>query len=176
MRNAARLTMFFAMMIWVLAAAGGCGSNETTPKPSDEHADHDHGHGHDHGHDHDHAHGHGPHEGSLAELGSDHKLMAEWVVDLPTDKVSIYILDHDTMKPAPLEATEVKLEAKTAKQTKEFRLPAVGAKDAQDGKASQFEIVDPLLPGMLGAKDIQVTLIVPMPDKKLTAKLEAHEH
>jgi len=152
------------LLILVTAVAlAGCGKKEAGKN------------GHDH-HHHDHG-GEGPHGGHIAELeGSD--LHIEWVHEDEEDLLTIYVLDKDAKKLAPVEAKELQVVVTVAGETEKsplvFKLPAVEPQ-GDPPKASKFEIKSDELLVHLEIEENDIQLKGDFGGQAISAKLE-HDH
>ncbi|MEZ6045418.1 MAG: hypothetical protein R3C11_07500 [Planctomycetaceae bacterium] len=110
-----RTLSILALLIGLLPWFAGCSSSDEGYKdfePAPPQADHD---DHDHDHHHDE---HGPHEGHLVDLG-DHKFLAEVVFEVADHKIGVYILDHEEMKPLPIDQSEISAHLHFGEEEKE---------------------------------------------------------
>ncbi|MCA9075348.1 MAG: hypothetical protein KDA93_09965 [Planctomycetaceae bacterium] len=124
----------------IAISLSGCGNGPATdgsgsPPPSEtanSHDLHDHS-GHDHG---EHAHpSEGPHHGELIELGNE-EYHAELVHN--DQSVTIYILDSGATTPVPIEATEIKINARHDGEPEQYSLPASPDENDPEGRSSRF--------------------------------------
>lgn len=109
-----------------------------------------------------------PHGGVVTTIGQNH---AELVFDPISGKMELYILGDDESKTAPIEASELKAQAKIKGQA---IFIAVGLKanplgGEKAGSASRFSGQSDALKG---AAAIEVAVQIPIGDKKLRAKFE----
>jgi hypothetical protein len=165
----------------------GCDSS-TTPadagKTGNAHSHDEHGHeGHDHapgehGHEgHDHSHAHGPHDGHIVEIGEE-EYHAEWTHD-GKGKVTVYVLDKEMKKEVPIAAEKIAIETKIGETSNSFELEAVNRTEGDAPMASQFEITDAQLEGVLTAVDgkgVTATLKLKIGDKDYTAPITHDDH
>jgi hypothetical protein len=79
----------------------------------------------------------GPHGGALAEWG-DEKYHAEFTVDHGKKQATVYILDGDAKKAAPIAATTIDLAITNVKPLVRVALKADPQKDDPKGQASRF--------------------------------------
>lgn len=82
----------------ILLAILGCAEKKNAAKPSAKAGKRD-----------DHDHGAGPHGGTIIELGKYH---AEFTVDHPSKKATVYILDGSAKKAEPIQASKLLLSIK----------------------------------------------------------------
>lgn len=127
-----------------------------------------------HGHDY----GPGPHEGKMADLGTDHSLVAEITFTDDPREIRVYILDHNTQKKAmPIEASSMTLEL----HSEEGDLPPVNlSADPQDGdgegKASQFMVQGEAIPEAIKRlEDIEGHLEAKIGEETKVAEFGEHE-
>jgi hypothetical protein len=90
----------------------------------------------DHGHDHGHG-AEGPHHGVLVELGPNHELHGEIVLNAKTHTLTVYLLGPDAKSPAPSSATEI-----TISQEGGSPLVLKPAAGQPEGKHAVFELTD----------------------------------
>lgn len=167
----------------------GCGSTTPAGKTGDAHSHDEHGHGepghegHDHapgehGHEgHDHSHAHGPHDGHIVEIGEE-EYHAEWTHD-GKGKVTVYLLDKEMKKEVPIAAEKIVIETKVQNQTNVFELEAVNPTEGETPLASQFEITDVGLEGVLRVADgkgVTATLKLTIGDKDYVAPITNDDH
>ena len=123
-------------------------------------------------HDHHH-HYEGPHEGHLVELGQE-KYQAEWKHDDNSGKVTVFILDAAAKKEAPISADHITIKIIVESELTQFQLAAI---NPQDGKSSEFEIIDKALTVALGVGDgVQATIEFDMDGTSYAGKIEHDEH
>jgi hypothetical protein len=175
----AKLCLATLLAVGLTAWAAGC--NGTSTPSGDDHG-HEHGEpGHEHkegekGHEgHDHA-AHGPHEGHIIEIG-DEEYHAEWTHD-DSGKVTVYILDSELKKEVPIAAETITIDTVVNNTPNTFKLDAVNPSEGDLPKASQFEIVDKGLLGVLESlsKGVTATLKLTINDKPYEAPIVHDDH
>ena len=145
------------------ASLSGCSQQKTTgidpvvseQKPDDGHA---------------HAAHQGPHNGTIIDLGHEHKYHAELVEESSSGKVSIYILDGKLAE-LPIEATSITINLMVAGEAKTFELSA-----ATPDKASRFESAEEALLESLHEHSAGGKLRVTIDGTPHSGQLEAHSH
>lgn len=106
----------------IMLAMPGCADKKNAKQPSAKAEKHD-----------DHDHGAGPHGGTIIELGKYH---AEFTVDHPAKKATVYILDGSARKAEPIQAAKLLLSIREPRfQVDMAPLPEEGD---PAGKASRF--------------------------------------
>jgi len=153
------LFVFVACLSLAVTGCGDTKKKEETKK--DPHAGHDHG-------------AHGPNGGHMLELtpGGMH---AEWN-HTEEGLITVWILDDTAKKEVAIEQEKVVFKVEIeGSDTTEYELEAV---DAEEGKASKFEVTDEnLLQGLETAgKGAKVTLMFSHDDKDYTGNVEHDEH
>lgn len=117
-----RFTLAIMLPCAMLLATLGCAERKTATKRSAKTEKHD-----------DHNHGSGPHGGTIIELGKYH---AEFTVDHPAKKATVYILDGSARKDEPIQAAKLLLSIKEPRfQVDMTPLPQEGD---PAGKVSRF--------------------------------------
>jgi hypothetical protein len=168
-----------SVILWL----AGCGSSTAPPTTGDAHSHDEHSHeGHDHAHGeaghegHDHA-AHGPHDGHIVEIG-DEEYHAEWTHD-GKGKITVYILDKEMKKEVPIAAEKIVIDTMIQDKANSFELEAVNPTEGETPMASQFEITDVGLEGVLTSLGENVTATLKLViDKPYEAKItrDAHDH
>jgi hypothetical protein len=178
-----RTVLLACLAIGLSAWLAGCTTNTTPSGPGAAGGD-EHGHeGHDHaagepGHEgHDHSHAHGPHDGHIVEIGEE-EYHAEYTHD-GKGKVTVYVLDKELKKEVPIAAEKIVIETKIGEAANTFELEAVNRTDGDMPMASQFEITDAQLEGVLTSVDgkgVTAALKLKIGDKDYVAPIMPDEH
>ncbi|MCA9041659.1 MAG: hypothetical protein KDA65_15005 [Planctomycetaceae bacterium] len=164
LRRLSVLVMLLGLLPWV----AGCTSEENyteyeaAPPQTDEHDDHHHDE-------------HGPHEGHLVDLG-DHSYLAEVVFDAATHTLGVYLLDHDEMKPLPIEQKEIFAHLHFGDKEEEFTLTAKPQEGDGEGKSSYFELVgnETIKEHVTDAEDLEGEIIASIGEKTFEGEIEHH--
>jgi hypothetical protein len=162
------LVVLFTLLSFI--GCGGCNNNPPAPKP-------DAGAGHeDHGHSHDQK---GPHMGKVMAIGAE-EYHAEFVIDEASGKVTVYLLDKN-IKTDPSAASPqetISIEGKMKDETKTYELAAVNRTAGDKPMASQFEVDDKELAGLIGklGGNNSATLKVTIGDKPFSQPISFEDH
>ncbi|MBI3410419.1 MAG: hypothetical protein HY040_18935 [Planctomycetes bacterium] len=108
--------------------ASGCADRKPPGKSGENTAKN--GHKHDHPHE-------GPHEGALAEWGNE-EYHAEFTVDHEKKQATVYILDGEVKKAAPIPVESITLTLTNVKPTVQITLKADPDKGDPKGSSSRF--------------------------------------
>ena len=111
-----------------LVIATGCANRKPPGKGTDNSAKN--GHEHDHPHE-------GPHKGALAEWGNE-EYHAEFTVDHEKKQATVYILDGEVKKAAPIPVESITLTLSNVKPAVQITLKADPDKGDPKGSSSRF--------------------------------------
>ncbi len=114
-------------------------------------------------------HPHGPHDGHMADLGTDHTLMVEITYKADPREIAVYVVDHnDPKKAVALEAKSMTLELHGDKSP--LTLSAEPQEGDPEGKASKFMVAGTAIPeSVKSIEDIEGDLKVEVGGKMLEA-------
>lgn len=120
-----------------------------------------------------HDYGPGPHNGRMADLGSDHTLVAEIVYLGDPRSITVYVVGHnDQKKPMPVEAKSMTLELHEGGSVTLAAEPLEG----EEGKSSKFAVKGDKIPESIkDQEDIEGHLKVEIGGKTVEAEFHHDE-
>lgn len=159
------ITMLFAMLGLFAVGCGPKADPSPPAKPKAEHAEHPE---------------HGPHNGELIELGKE-EFHAELCHDEATEKVTIYLLDHEAKKAVAIPDADITLNLIAGGAPQQFKLPAVRQSDDPAGQSSKFELTEAKLCDGIRTKGNKARLNVsikgqPYLGEYVVEEEHAHDH
>lgn len=117
---------------------------------------------------------HGPRGGHMADLGDDHKMMAEITFKADPRQIAVYVVDHeDPSKTVPIEAQSMTLELHGGSSP--LTLSAEPQEGEEQGKASKFVVTGEAIPASIKSiEDIEGDLKADVAGKTLEAEFGDH--